>query len=254
MIINRHDGQIRNKNAIFDPIDRLPNQNETQGNPERKPRLLKKRELAMTKVAFFLNCALLLVCMGSPGGVSFAAVPTNVKDELRIVLLGPPGSGKGTQGPLITSRYDLCHLATGDMLRSFIARQHPIGLQARAVMDAGQLVSDEIMIDMIQNALLEPECRNGFVLDGFPRTLDQARKLDEMLSKDEKQLDSVIEFKVDDEALVKRITGRLLHQPSGRTYHEIFNPPKKPLTDDVHVSRARFHSFIGSLFRSQESL
>ena len=160
---------------------------------------------------------------------------SSMAEELRIVLLGPPGSGKGTQSPLITSRYNLCHLATGDMLRSFIARKHPIGLQAKAVMDAGQLVSDEIMIKMIQNALLEPDCKNGFVLDGFPRTLDQAKKLDEMLARDHKQLDSVIEFKVDDEILVKRITGRLLHQPSGRTYHEEFNPPKESMTDDVGI-------------------
>lgn len=171
--------------------------------------------------------------MGSPE--NGANIP-KTNEELRVILLGPPGSGKGTQSPLITNRYNICHLATGDMLRSFIARQHPIGLQAKAVMDAGLFVSDEIMINMIQNALQAPECQNGFVLDGFPRTLEQAQKLDSMLADDNKSLDAVLEFKVDDEALVKRITGRLLHQPSGRTYHEEFNPPKVPMTDDVWVN------------------
>jgi adenylate kinase len=179
-------------------------------------------------------------------GGAFVAGGGQGDAELRVILLGPPGSGKGTQSQLITKRYNLCHLATGDMLRRYIANGHPIGLKAKAVMDAGLYVSDEIMISMIENALKQPECRNGFVLDGFPRTLAQATKLDQVLAGEEggrgavtssagggKQLDAVIEFHVDEAELVKRVSGRLVHQASGRTYHTQFNPPKVDMTDDV---------------------
>lgn len=163
----------------------------------------------------------------------FSSNVNKIIESLRIVLLGPPGAGKGTQSPLITEKYCLCHLATGDMLRSSIANGTEVGKRAKAVMDAGLLVSDEIMVDMIKDAIKRDECKNGFVLDGFPRTIVQAEKLDKMLEEDNKKLDHAIEFSIDDALLVRRITGRLIHVKSGRAYHEEFNPPKIPMIDDV---------------------
>ena len=150
-----------------------------------------------------------------------------------MVLLGPPGSGKGTQSPKIKESYQVCHLATGDMLRAAVSAGTPLGQQAKSIMDAGQLVPDEIMIGMIQEALHQDSCSRGFVLDGFPRTVTQAEKLDDMLSKEHQQIDHVIEFKIDDSLLVRRIAGRLIHPASGRSYHREFNPPKVANTDDL---------------------
>lgn len=153
--------------------------------------------------------------------------------KLRIVLLGPPGAGKGTQSPKLTEKYCLCHLSTGDMLRAAISKGTEVGKRAKAVVDSGLLVSDEIMVDLIRDAIKKEECKNGFVLDGFPRTVIQAEKLDSMLESDHNSsLDHAIEFKIDDSLLVKRITGRLLHPESGRTYHEEFHPPKQYMKDD----------------------
>lgn len=151
----------------------------------------------------------------------------------RIIVLGPPGSGKGTQSPKLKEHFCICHLATGDMLRQAVADKSKIGLKAKSVMDAGQLVSDEIMVDLIQDNLKKPECQNGFILDGFPRTVVQAEKLSLMLKENNQSLDKVIEFAVDDNLLVKRITGRLIHQKSGRSYHKEFNPPKRDMIDDL---------------------
>eukprot|EP00127_Corallochytrium_limacisporum_P000166 Clim_evm27s6 gene=Clim_evmTU27s6 len=153
--------------------------------------------------------------------------------EIRAVLLGPPGAGKGTQAPQIKERYCACHLATGDMLRAAVAAKTEIGLKAKEVMEKGQLVSDEIVLGLIKENLSRPECKTGFLLDGFPRTINQAEKLDEFLEKEGRPLNHVLEFRISDALLVRRITGRLIHQPSGRTYHVDFNPPKKPMTDDV---------------------
>jgi adenylate kinase len=159
---------------------------------------------------------------------------SQLSEQLRIVLLGPPGAGKGTQSPKLTEKYCLCHLSTGDMLRSAISNGTEIGKKAKALVDSGLLVSDDIMVDLIRDAIKKEECKNGFVLDGFPRTVPQAEKLDLMLENDHgASLDQAIEFKIDDKLLVKRITGRLLHPSSGRTYHEEFHPPKVPMTDDI---------------------
>eukprot|EP00297_Palpitomonas_bilix_P025662 CAMPEP_0113884030 /NCGR_PEP_ID=MMETSP0780_2-20120614/9981_1 /TAXON_ID=652834 /ORGANISM="Palpitomonas bilix" /LENGTH=267 /DNA_ID=CAMNT_0000871505 /DNA_START=78 /DNA_END=881 /DNA_ORIENTATION=- /assembly_acc=CAM_ASM_000599 len=153
--------------------------------------------------------------------------------EVRALLIGPPGAGKGTQGPKLKEDYCLCHLATGDMLRAAVRAGTDMGKKAKAVMDRGELVSDEIVVGIVEEAIEEPECKNGFLLDGFPRTIRQAEMLDEMLAKKGKKLDTALEFKIDDDLLVRRITGRLVHPASGRSYHEEFNPPKKAMTDDV---------------------
>ncbi|WVF66471.1 adenylate kinase [Kwoniella sp. CBS 6097] len=154
-------------------------------------------------------------------------------DAPRMVLIGPPGAGKGTQAPNISSKYCICHLATGDMLRSQVARQTELGKAAKKIMDQGGLVSDEIMVGMIKEELAKnAECKNGFILDGFPRTVPQASKLDAMLSQSKQAIDHAIELKIPDALLISRITGRLVHPASGRSYHREFNPPKKPMTDD----------------------
>ncbi|QSL67149.1 hypothetical protein MERGE_001538 [Pneumocystis wakefieldiae] len=142
--------------------------------------------------------------------------------------------GKGTQAPKIKKEFCICHLATGDMLRSHVVRKTSLGEKAKAVMDKGELVNDEIMINMIKHELSEnKECKNGFILDGFPRTIMQAKKLDKMLEESGKRIDYVFELQIHDELLINRVTGRLIHLPSGRTYHRDFYPPKQPMKDDV---------------------
>ncbi|KAB5592112.1 adenylate kinase [Ceratobasidium theobromae] len=154
--------------------------------------------------------------------------------QLRMILIGPPGAGKGTQAPAIRDKFCICHLATGDMLRDQVAKKTPLGVEAKKIMDAGGLVSDDIMVGMIKEQLQNnKDCKNGFILDGFPRTVPQAEKLDSMLANRKEKLDHVVELKIDDQLLVSRITGRLIHVASGRSYHREFNPPKKPMTDDV---------------------
>ncbi|KIM87408.1 hypothetical protein PILCRDRAFT_814924 [Piloderma croceum F 1598] len=154
--------------------------------------------------------------------------------QLRTILIGPPGAGKGTQAPKIRDKYCICHLATGDMLREQVAQKTSLGVEAKKIMDAGGLVSDEIMVGMIRDQLENNKaCKNGFVLDGFPRTVPQAEKLDGMLAERKETLDSVVQLNIADQLLISRITGRLIHPASGRTYHKEFHPPKKSMTDDV---------------------
>lgn len=163
-----------------------------------------------------------------------AGIVPSVPKSIRMVLIGPPGAGKGTQAPNLKEKFCACHLATGDMLRAQVAAKTKLGTEAKKIMDQGGLVSDEIMIGMIQSELENnKECKSGFILDGFPRTIPQAEKLDSMLEERKTPLENAVELKIDDELLVARITGRLVHPASGRSYHKLFNPPKKDMIDDV---------------------
>lgn len=157
-------------------------------------------------------------------------------EGVRMVLVGPPGAGKGTQAPKILERFQnlVCHLATGDLLRAQVSQGTELGKEAKKIMDKGALVSDEIMVNMIKDQLENnKQCQKGFILDGFPRTTPQAEKLDQMLQERKQKLDHVVELQIPDSLLISRILGRLVHPASGRSYHTEFNPPKKPMTDDV---------------------
>ncbi|XP_042492569.1 adenylate kinase 4 [Macadamia integrifolia] len=157
----------------------------------------------------------------------------STKPDKRLILVGPPGSGKGTQSPIIKDEYCLCHLATGDMLRAAVAAKTPLGIKAKEAMEQGQLVSDDLVVGIIDEAIKKPSCQKGFILDGFPRTVVQAEKLDEMLLKQGTKIDKVLNFSIDDSILEERITGRWVHPSSGRTYHTKYAHPKVPGVDDV---------------------
>lgn len=146
---------------------------------------------------------------------------------MNIILLGPPGAGKGTQSHLLHNKYGMVQIATGDMLRSAVKNGEPLGLEAKKIMDDGKLVPDDLMIRLIEERIEKPDCENGFILDGFPRTVPQAEALDVMLAKHEKKLDAVVELKVDEDALVERVVGRYACAKCGAGYHVKFRPPKK---------------------------
>jgi adenylate kinase len=148
---------------------------------------------------------------------------------MRLILLGAPGAGKGTQAAFICKHYGIPQISTGDMLRAAVKAGTPLGLQAKAVMDSGALVSDEIIIGLVKERLTQPDCANGFLFDGFPRTIPQA---DAMKNAGVK-LDYVLEIDVPFDAIIERMSGRRSHPASGRTYHVKFNPPKAEGKDDV---------------------
>lgn len=148
---------------------------------------------------------------------------------MRLILLGGPGAGKGTQAGYLTERYGIPQISTGDMLRAAVKAQTPLGIEAKKVMDAGDLVSDDIIIGLVKDRIKQADCQKGFLFDGFPRTLAQA----DALKQANVQLDAVVEIDVDGEEIIKRMGGRRIHEPSGRSYHVIYNPPKVPETDDV---------------------
>ncbi|MEH6823184.1 MAG: adenylate kinase [Motiliproteus sp.] len=148
---------------------------------------------------------------------------------MRIILLGAPGAGKGTQAQYITEKYGVPQISTGDMLRAAVKAGTPLGKVAKGVMDAGQLISDEIIIGLVKERITEADCANGFLFDGFPRTIPQA----DALKDAGVAIDAVVEIDVADEEIVKRMSGRRVHPGSGRTYHLIFNQPKVEGKDDV---------------------
>jgi len=147
---------------------------------------------------------------------------------MRLILLGGPGAGKGTQAKYITEKYNIPQISTGDMLRAAVKAGTPLGIEAKKIMDAGGLVSDDIIIGLVKDRITQPDCENGFLFDGFPRTIPQA---DAMKAAGVK-LDFVVEIAVDDEEIIKRMSGRRVHVASGRTYHVVFNPPKVEGKDD----------------------
>ena len=148
---------------------------------------------------------------------------------MKLILLGAPGAGKGTQAAFICQKYGIPQISTGDMLRAAVKAGTPLGLEAKAVMDAGQLVSDDLIINLVKERITQPDCAGGFLFDGFPRTIPQA---DAMKAAGVK-LDYVLEIDVPDASIIQRMSGRRVHVASGRTYHVVFNPPKVEGKDDV---------------------
>ncbi|MCO7222832.1 adenylate kinase [Pleionea sp. CnH1-48] len=148
---------------------------------------------------------------------------------MRVILLGPPGAGKGTQAQFIKEKYEIAHISTGDMLRAAVKAGTPLGLEAKKVMDAGQLVSDEIIIGLVKERVAQDDCKNGYLLDGFPRTIPQA----DAMRENDILVDFVVEIDVSDDEVVKRLSGRRSHPASGRVYHVVYNPPKVEGKDDV---------------------
>lgn len=148
---------------------------------------------------------------------------------MNIILLGPPGAGKGTQATNICAKYSIPQISTGDMLRGAVKAGTPLGIEAKKVMDAGGLVSDDIIIGLVKERIQADDCENGFLFDGFPRTIAQA----EALKTDGVKIDFVVEIQVPDADIVARMSGRRAHLPSGRTYHIIYNPPKVEGIDDI---------------------
>jgi adenylate kinase len=148
---------------------------------------------------------------------------------MRLILLGAPGAGKGTQANYIKEKFNIPQISTGDMLRAAVKAGTPLGVAAKKVMDAGGLVSDDIIIGLVKERIKEADCANGFLFDGFPRTIPQA----EAMKEAGVSIDYVVEIDVEDAEIIKRMSGRRVHLPSGRTYHVVFNPPKVAGKDDV---------------------
>jgi len=153
----------------------------------------------------------------------------NWKMIMRLILLGGPGAGKGTQATFITEKFNIPQISTGDMLRAAVKAETPLGLQAKAIMESGGLVSDDLIIGLIKDRLNQDDCATGYLLDGFPRTIPQA----DAMKENGIDIDYVVEINVADEEIIKRMSGRRAHLASGRTYHTVYNPPKVEGIDDI---------------------
>ena len=152
---------------------------------------------------------------------------------MKILLIGPPGGGKGTQAKKLSSKFNIPQISTGDMLRDHVKRMSELGIEAKEFMDKGELVPDELILKMMKSKLSDNDCNNGYILDGFPRTLPQAKGLDALLDNIDSNLDKVIIIKVDDDVIIDRMSGRRVHKNSGRIYHIKYNPPKNEGLDDI---------------------
>lgn len=148
---------------------------------------------------------------------------------MKIILLGPPGAGKGTQAHYIKEEFDIPQISTGDMLRSAVKAGTPLGQELKKIMDAGELVSDDLILKLVKERVAEDDCRNGYLFDGFPRTIAQA----DGMKQHGIDVEFVVELAVDDEEVVRRMSGRRIHPDSGRSYHILFNPPEEENKDDV---------------------
>ena len=152
---------------------------------------------------------------------------------MRIMLLGPPGGGKGTQAKYLEEKWNIPQISTGDMLRENVKLSTPLGIEAKSYMEKGELVPDQVILNMMESRLQKDDCKSGYILDGFPRTIPQAEALTKLLNAINQELDIAILLKLDDEIIVKRMSGRRVHPDSGRVYHIIYNPPKVADKDDV---------------------
>ncbi|MDR3078183.1 MAG: adenylate kinase [Planctomycetota bacterium] len=148
---------------------------------------------------------------------------------MKLILLGPPGAGKGTQAKFICEKFGIPQISTGDMLRSAVKAGTDLGKKAKSIMDAGGLVPDDLILGLVKERVAQPDCKSGFLFDGFPRTIAQA----ETVRRTGVEIDAIVEIKVPDESIVDRMSGRRIHLPSGRTYHVTHNPPNNPGRDDV---------------------
>ena len=146
---------------------------------------------------------------------------------MRILLIGPPGGGKGTQAKKLMSKFHIPQISTGDMLREHVKKMTPLGIEAKRFMDNGELVTDSVILNMMEERLIQKDCENGYILDGFPRTIPQAEGLDKLLNTLNSPLDKALIIDVNDKSIIDRMSGRRVHPPSGRVYHIKFYPPKK---------------------------
>ena len=163
---------------------------------------------------------------------------------MRLVLLGPPGAGKGTQATHLAEAYAIPHISTGDIFRANLRDETPIGLKAKAFMDAGDLVPDEVVNDMVADRLNDRDTEHGFLLDGYPRTVGQAEWFEKLLADRSTPLDVVLKFEVDEDELVERLTGRRVHEPTGTIYHLTFSPPPDSIDPSELVQRKDDHEDV----------